>query len=131
MMAYFNSFRSWSQYLKDNTSISGNVSTQISSATYWPKQILCGWEAYINEAYKAIEPLKATDRTLYDKVYERIEKEGIAIRYHLYELHENTYEEAELKALRLQFKADATRLGFTKIREYGSLQDDVYSKWGI
>ena len=131
MMDYFNSFRSWSQYLKDNTSISGNVSTQISTASYWPKQILTGWEAYINEAYKAIEPLKVTDRVLYDKVYERIEKEGIAIRYHLYELHENTYEESELKALRQQFKLDATRLGFTKIREYGSLQDDVYSKWGV
>lgn len=131
MMDYFNSFRSWSQYLKDNTSISGNVSTEINKANYWPKQILTGWEAYINEAYKAIEPLRASDRVTYDKVYERIEKEAIAIHYHLYSLHENTYEESELKALRQQFKLDATRLGFTKIREYGSLQDDVYSKWGV
>lgn len=131
MMDYFNSFRSWSQYLKENTSISGNVSIQISSASYWPKQILVGWETYINEAYKAIEPLKTKDRLLYEKVYERIEKEAIAIRFHLYDLHENSYEESELKALRQQFKADATRLGFTLIREYGSLQDDVYSRWGV
>ena len=131
MMKYFNSFRSWSQYLKENTSISGNVSTQIAIASYWPKQILTSWEDCIYEAYKAIEPLKATDKTLYEKLYTRIEKEGIAIRFHLYDLHENKYEEATLKELRKQFKADATRLGFTKLTEYGSLETNVYAKWGV
>lgn len=131
MLDYFNSFRSWSQYLKDNTSISGNVSTQISIATYWPKQILTGWESYINEAYKAIEHLKSSDKALYEKLYERIEKESIAIRYHLYDLHENSYDDATLKELRKQFKADATRLGFTKLNERDSLADNVYTKWGV
>ena len=131
MLRYFNSFRSWSQYLKDNTSISGNVSTDTSSRSYWPKQVLVGWEDCINEAYKAIAPLQSKDKGLYEKLYDRIQKESIAIRYHLYSLYSNTYEETELKELRKQFKADATRLGFTKAEENKSIQDKIYSAWGV
>ena len=131
MLRYFNSFRSHSQYLKDNTGISGNVSTSISLSSYWPKQVLVGWENCINEAYDAIAPLKSKDSVLYGKLYDRIQKESIAIRYHLYDLHSNTYEETELETLRKQFKADATRLGFTKFEEFESIQDMVYDKWKV
>ncbi len=131
MKRYFDGFRSWSQYVKDTMSISGQCNTPISYANFWPKQVLIGWENCINEAYAAIEPLKGKDRNLYDKVYERIEKESIAIRYHLYELHENSYEEETLRALRQQFKADATRLGFTQYNETGSIAENVYAKWGV
>ena len=92
---------------------------------------MVGWEDCINEAYKAIAPLQSKDKVLYEKLYDRIQKESIAIRYHLYSLHANTYEETELKDLRKQFKADATRLGFTKAEENKSIQDKIYSAWGV
>lgn len=131
MKKYYNSFRSWSQNVKDNLGISGQCLTNISSATYWPKRILEQWEDCIEEAYQAIEPLKNTDSATYEKLYDRIMSEGIAIRYHLYESNANDYDATELKALRLKFKEDATRLGFTKLTESGSIEDNVYKKWGI
>ena len=131
MKKYFKSFRHWSEYLKENTNIPGQIQTTISSKKYWPKQILVQWEGYIEEAYKAIAPLKNTDRALHDKLYERIEKEGIAIRYELYNLHASTYDPDELIKLRTQFKADVIRLGFTRISEGGALVDGLLKNWGI
>jgi hypothetical protein len=135
MMDYFNSFRSWSQYLKDNGNfkINGqpNNGAALANANYWPKQILVGWNGYIEKAYEAIEPLKISDKTLYDVLYDRIMCESIAIRYHLLELHSTTYESSLLKALRIEFKEDANRLGFTNIMEHVTLADQVYSKWGV
>ena len=130
MRKYFEGFRSWSEYLKENTNIPGQVQTSIADKKYWPKQVLTQWEGYIEEAYNAIKPLKNTDRTTYDKLYERIEKEGIAIRYHLYELHADTYDPDELTELRKQCKADLIRLGFTKISEGGALVD-ITNSWGV
>ena len=131
MRKYFESFRSWSEYLKENTNIPGQVQTSTANKKYWPKQILVQWEGYIEEAYKAIAPLKNTDRALHDTLYERIEKEGIAIRYHLYDLHADTYKPDERMELRQKFKEDIVRLGFTKISEGGGLVDYLLSRWGI
>jgi len=131
MRKYFNSFRIWSEYLKANTKIPGQVQSSISDKTYWPKRILEEWQGYIKEAYKAIEPLKATDKTAYEKVYERIEKEEITIRFHLYDLHGDSYTPDELTELRRQCKADIIRLGFTKISEGGSLTAYIESSWGV
>ena len=131
MRKYFEGFRSWSEYLKENTNIPGQVQTSISDKKFWPKQVLTQWEGYIEEAYDAIAPLKNTDRAMYDKLYERIEKEGIAIRYHLYDLHADTYDPDELTKLRKQCKADIIRLGFPKISEGGALVDHITNTWGV
>lgn len=131
MREYFESFRSWSQYIKENTTISGQCGAQLNNQDYWPKQILVEWQGYVKKAYEALEPLKATDAVMYDKLYTRIEKEEIAIRFHLYDLHANTYDAATLQALRRQFKADATRLGFVQFSELESLADAIYTKWGF
>ena len=135
MREYFESFRSWSQYLKDTDefAIPGqpNSGPDLANAMYWPKQVLVRWNDCIEKAYKAIESLKLSDRDLYDKLYDRIMSESIAIRYHLIELHGTTYTDSELTAMKLSFKEDATRLGFTKIKEFGSLEQHVYSKWGV
>lgn len=128
---YYNSYRSWSQYVKDNLGISGQCLTGISDKKYWPQRILESWNDLINEAYEAIAPLKASNPTEYDKIYDRILCESIAIRYHLYDLYGDKFDSTTLKTLRTQFKTDANRLGFTNISESGSLADNVYAKWGV
>jgi hypothetical protein len=135
MRKYFESFRSWSQFLKDNgvIKINGqpNNGAVLADAEFWPKQVLEGWNEFIEEAYDAIEHLKVSDRSLYDTLRDRIMSESIAIRYHLIELHGTTYENSVLQNLRTEFKNDATRLGFTNIMEHVPIADQVYSKWGI
>lgn len=132
MRKYFDSFRSWSEYLRQNyENFSGLVNTYIFNAEHWPKQVLVQWGNYIDEAYEAIEPLKTSDPQLYSTLYDRVTAESIAIRYHMIEFHGNTFEAEELDLMRRQFKADADRLGFTNLTEGGSLNDMVYSKWGL
>lgn len=131
MRKYFDNFRSWTEYLKNYTDISGRVNTYIYEAEHWPKQVLVGWLDCIDEAYAAIAPLERSDPQTYALLYDRILTESIAVRYHLIQFHGTTYDQTTLQEMRVAFKADADRLGFTLLSESGSLQTNVYSAWGI
>ncbi len=93
--------------------------------------MLVAWQGFIDEAYKAIEPLKASDLEEYNKIHDRITQESLAIRMALITLHGNTFETAVYKTMQSAFKADADRLGFTKYGENTTLSGTLYKPWGI
>ena len=130
MLTYYNAFRSWEEYLRSNMNIEGGVNATISK-THYPKQLLLGWYNYIEQAYAAIGDLKNTDIGAYQRYYDRICAEGIAIRAHLLVFYADTYVASELQQMRVDFKYDAERLGFTNYKETGTLEDELYKSWGL
>lgn len=131
MMKYFTACRTWTHHLTANNLISGRVLNVRIEAGQYPKQVLVAWQGFIDEAYKAIEPLKASDLEEYNKIHDRITQESMAIRMALITLHGNTFETAVYKTMQSAFKADADRLGFTKYGENTTLSGTLYKPWGI
>lgn len=132
MRKYFDDFRTWMEYLKaTNETLPGRQNSYIYTAENFPKQVLEKWMKYIDEAYEAIAPMKERDPQTYEKLYGRICKESLAVRFQLIQLHAAKYEASELEQMKIDFKKDADYYGFTLSREYNTLQEDVYSAWGM
>lgn len=131
MMQYFTACRSWTHHLTANNLISGRVLNVRIDSTQYPKQVLVAWQGFIDEAYKAIAPLRLSDVEEYTTIYNRITRESLAIRLALITLHENTYEAAVFKTMQSNFKADADKLGFTKYGENRTLSATLYSTWNL
>ena len=130
MLNYYNSFRSWEEYLRTKGK-NGNIYAPIVKEEY-PKAVLDGWYKCIEEAYASIEYLKKIDIGKYEMYYDRICAESIAVRFYLLQYYSSSYTETELKAKREAFKYDADRLGFTNYGETtGSLESALYVPWGI
>ena len=105
---------------------------RICEAKYWPKDKLKAWLGYIDEAYAAIESVKALDQERYEILKNRILKESIAIRFLYLDLHSNTDADiayAEVQELKKAFKKDAIALRFTE--HAGQPISDLWSKWGV
>ena len=86
---------------------------------------------FIDEAQQAIEPLKLSDMDSYNKISDRITKESLAIRLTLISLHDNTFETDVSTAMKISFKADADRLGFSKYGETTTLSAQIYKTWNL
>ena len=130
MMEYYQSYRSWSNYIMTNLGAVGNIYAT-AEKRHLPLNVLQGWLEKINEAYAAIEPLKKSNETLYEKLENRITQESMAIRYHLIELHSASFDTATLLQMKLSFKEDVKRLGFMYSCEWATFDSDVFPKWGV
>ena len=63
----------------------------------WTKGILLKWKGYMKDAYEVILKYKDIDYSLYEKLYSRIEKEELSIRFLLVYLYgESVYTQSEL-----------------------------------
>ena len=131
MMKYYTACRTWTQHLTANNLISGRVLNVRVDATQYPKQVLMAWQKFIDEAQQAIEPLKLSDMDSYNKISDRITKESLAIRLTLISLHDNTFETDVSTAMKISFKADADRLGFSKYGETTTLSAQIYKTWNL
>lgn len=101
-------------------------------AKFWPRQSLMTWTGYINEAYEAIEDLKTEDPAMYEKLYNRINKEYLMIEYLLIQLYPSTFSSAELLSMKLHFKESATLYGINLTGEgTGKTFAELYQSWGI
>lgn len=121
-------------YNYDVLKMSGSVlgAQPLVTDTYWPKNVLMIWLSYIEDAYKAIEPLKLTNPSKYQTYRRSILQEKVSIDYMLIEAHSSTINKEELLERRLQFKSDVKELGITRIREgTPCFVEDLYSDWGI
>lgn len=134
MRAYFDSYRSWSLIAREELGMGSSVRLNIYSKEYFPKQVLMQWLEYINQAYDAIESVKNSDLALYNRLKNRINKESIAIRYHLIEFWGNTFEKEVKVEMQKSFKSDAESLGFVYLGEAATgmtISKLVYAKWGL
>lgn len=129
MYAYYTEMRDLEIYNLEFKGYQPSNST-VKNAKYWPRATLIRWEGYIDAAYKAIEELQASDPILYEKLYHRINKESIAIRYLLIELYSGMYAEEELLERKLSFKEDTLAYGIALYAE-AQRMIDLYETWGV
>ena len=130
MRAYYESFRSWSEYLKSELDYNGNIYFDGHTKGHYPKQVLNGWYENIEEAYASIEPLKTTSPEEYQILHNRITEESMAIRYYLIQYHGDTFTASELRDRKLSFREDAIRLNYPRRAENISI-DSLWSDWGV
>ena len=129
MRNLFNSLRTISKYQRDhqNTSL---VNYDIVNSEFYPLPFLEKCMEYIEEAYKAIEPIKDKDAELYQKLHNRINIESISIRYLLIDIYGATFTDSQLLEMKLQFKKDAEKLDITHLAET-VLITTLWNNWGI
>ena len=130
MREYYESYRRWLEYIKTELNSSGGVYRDSFTAQEYPKQVLMGWQENIENAYKAIESLQDSNPTEYQKIYNRISAEKIAIQYGLIAIHGHTYTLDTLLVMKQTFKDEAIELGFKQVRE-GTSINTLWDSWGL
>lgn len=129
MRKLFDALRAISLYQREVQGTSfGNFG--IVETEYWTLPFLQTCMSYVEEAYQSIEPLKNKKAELYEKLHNRINLESMCVRFLIIELYGSTYIESELLEEKLQFKADAEKLGLTHQAET-KLITNLWSEWGI
>lgn len=108
--------------------LSGDVYYALEDKNLWSYSALKGWEKLINQAYADAASLKGTE--YYDIVCDRITTESIFIRYALIQLYPGSYNQSDLLAMKREFKTDAMRLNFTRVRE-GLNISSLFNSWGV
>lgn len=106
------------------------VFQSMHQAKYWPKGTIEQWMGYVEQAYKAIEPLKLTDAKLYKVYYDHINLESIFPRLVMCTLLSGNYAEDELSAMRTSFMADCNVLRVTHLEENGEMSG-LFDGWGL
>lgn len=126
MMALYEEFRAWVQYMCDQGWYSGTSSvfneTQ-KKAEYWPRHLLEGWLAHTQRAVESIEYLKDSSPKQYTNAYKAIATERVFIQYLLYDLHSIDLNKKDLQNLKLQLKEDILLLGMSHLWELVPVQD--------
>ncbi len=110
MMKLYDEYKVHNKYNEnlDDSYIFTSITTgrNVMNKKYWPKSLLDQWNGYIDEALKAIEPLKAQDETLYNRVYKYIVCERVWINYLRFTYHGNSYFAEDLKQLKADIISD-------------------------
>lgn len=132
MRTFFDELQAHMKYLEKAypATVRGGYKDNIAQAEYWPKKLLDGWMELIDEAYAAIEPLRAADPVRYETYYDHITLESLFPRYALLSLHSGVYSSYELQQMRESFKADSSALGVTMVDEQTSFSS-VFTTWGV
>lgn len=132
MRKYFDELQAWMRNLEEQypDEMNGGVYTDISKAKFWPKNLLDRWMGFIDDAYKAIEPLEEKDSETYKMLKKHIKTESIFLRFALLQQHTGKYSSDELATMRLAFKNDCKELGITRDSE-GTLLSSVFQGWGL
>ena len=130
MRTYYDSFINWSDKIKKEQYYNGNIYFEGYTKLHYPIEELNKWLSNVENAYKSIEGLKASKPTNYQKYYNRVLAESIAIRYALITLHSTAYNPNELSKMKQSFKEDTLKLGFTQFSERSTM-DVLYSALGV
>ncbi len=110
MRSYFDELRAHYANLRSRSGVTGGIYFDIEKKDYWPFNMLNGWSRYIDDAYAAIEHYKQSDPALYEKLYDRLCLESIAVRHLIATFYKGMYNEADFREFTLSLKADMARL---------------------
>ncbi len=132
MRKYFEELRTYLAIQKSTQKYPGIGSSDPTEKKYWNEGVLVQFLGYIEQAYKDIEPLKATDVVTYQKLCDRIAGESLMIRClalrhyskEIYKTEANFFAEVAL------FKEDCKRLEMEYIGNYGDSVADMQFIFG-
>lgn len=132
MRRYFDELIAHFEYLEDTypTQVHGSIYHHPTDIQFWPLALINQWLRYIDDAYKAIEPIKLSDPVRYNTIRNNIVKESIFLRYAKLTIHEGSFSADELAAERISFKNDCNALNITRTYE-GGLISSLFEAWGI
>lgn len=120
MLEYYNSLR---MVLAHNSlTANGGSYGVVTEKKYWSEANIMKWLDYIDQAYKAIEPLRENSYEKYDKLYTHILRESLAVRYLYITFYANTTSKS-YKELQNQFIADCEKTGITDASDYTTVKD--------
>ena len=125
MRQYFDEVTAYYAYIKETTKISGVLgSTGADIKNYWKEGTVSGWLELIDKAYAEIEPLKYSDKALYEELYSRIKYDSLMPRFILLKhfAKEAFTDETFVKEF-AQFKADCKEVGV--VRAAGVIVEDL------
>ncbi len=74
---FYNSLRAWLLYLQKNKDYSGKIMFNTCQEEFWPIDVLQKFIGYIDDGFKAIEPLKSKDPERYQLLYDRLKREKL------------------------------------------------------
>lgn len=126
MRKWFDDFRLWhtAQTESRGWNYRGtSAGRKTMDASFYPYGKLMQWQKNLDEAYAAIEKYKTSDPALYDKLERRITKDGLSLKYLIYNLHESTIGYAEADRIYRQMMEDAVRVGVTECKEDRPLEE--------
>ena len=130
MLDMFNYYRTWMAYLENELKIEGALGQTITTSQYFPQGTLNTILSFVDKAYEAIEPLKSTNISLYNTIYDRICLESIAYRKMQIDLYSHMYTDAQITEMKKSFKDDCVRMGVSKSRENADISD-LWTSWGL
>ena len=112
--------------------VDGTLKEKIANNVYWSKSLLEHWLTLIDSAYEQIAHYQASNPALYQQYHDMINLESLAYRFMLCSLYrERDFDEGELTALRLAFKADCEYLKIDRTLESEANLENYYRQWGI
>lgn len=114
MQSYFDNYQTWYAYIAEQYDY---VEHRTMQPEFFPRNVINTWLSYIDEAYAAIEPLKATDADLYDTLYSRILLESLSPRYLQMAIFRTDFSIAEQSEKENQFREDCSVLGVSMLSE--------------
>ena len=131
MRKYYDALRIHYAYLAEYCGVGGWIGNRIENAAYFPANTLFEWMRHIDDAYKAIAPLKESETALYNQLYDRICLESLAPRYLIISLYgDQVYSSGEFSAKKLSFRDDCSRLGVNQLSE-GTPITKLWATWGV
>ena len=117
MLRLFNEWNTFSYYTFLTDGIGVPTFDDKLTKEMFPKSQVDMYLSYIEQAYKAIEPLKDLDPVTYERLYERILLESISYRYIDYQLYKSYYSNDQRESMWKKFQDDVTRLGISMLAE--------------
>ena len=130
MKRLFDEENTWFAHLAEHEGYDGSVGytySMLLKENFWPRGLLEGWLALIDQAYKDIEPLKISNPSLHAELTNRIKLESITFRFMQVEMYSVFYSEAQVKEMKDSLKADTLALG---VRQYNE-QEAMADYWGV
>lgn len=122
MYQYYNLIRNrYAYYQGIEVANIGSIYSDIGNSNIWTEPVVSALSDCINDALKAIEPLRETDAELYNKVKNRIMKENISVLFLTLTHHASYYSNEEVAQMKADLKHYTTLFGVTATRENGSL----------
>lgn len=131
MREYYYSLRNWYAHLQEvfDPPFKVTLYADVVKEAYWPFDLLQNWERNIfNAAFEAIEYLKAIDVSLYQKYYDRANKELLTLKFLYISLYQAEFTASEVIALIDDFERDTALYQLNYYKE-GNYTKDLIADW--
>ena len=130
MLKMFYELQEYMLYLQKTypNELDGRIYEDISQPRFWPINILQRWLGYCEDAIKAIEKIKLSNLSLYNKLYKHIVLESIFPQYAILDIHRGKFSSSQINEMVKKLISDCALTKISQASEANSLLP-VISSW--